>query len=43
MDFGFMQALSFDYQQPNMAMDRVVALWDGYSSYLLVVDEASQS
>jgi hypothetical protein len=42
-DFGFMQALFLDYQQPNKATDWVVALWDGYSSYLLVVDEASQS
>jgi hypothetical protein len=42
MDFGFMQASSLDYQQPNKVTDRVVALWDGYSLYLLAVDEASR-
>jgi hypothetical protein len=41
VNFSFMQALSLDYQQPDKAMDRVVASWDGYSSYLLAVDEAS--
>jgi hypothetical protein len=42
MDFDFMQALSLDCQRPNKATDRVIASWDGYSLYLLVVDEASR-
>jgi hypothetical protein len=42
MDFGFMQASSLDYSRPNKKHDRVIDSWDGYSSYLLVVDEASR-
>ena len=42
MDFGFMWALSSDYTKPNKTLDRVVDSWDGYSLYLLIVDEASQ-
>lgn len=42
MDFGFMWASSTDYSRPKKVNDRVVASWDGYSSYLLVVDEASR-
>jgi hypothetical protein len=41
MDFGFMRASSSDYRQPNPKSDRVVQSWDGYSSYLLVLGEAS--
>ncbi len=36
-----MQALSLDYHQSNKATDWVVASWDRYSSYLLVVAETS--
>jgi hypothetical protein len=42
MDFGIMQALSLDYQRPNKGTDRVITSWDGYSLYLLVVDEAAR-
>jgi hypothetical protein len=42
MDFGYMRASTSDYTQPNKATNRVVYSWDGYSSYLLVVDEATQ-
>ncbi len=42
MDFGFMWASSLDYQRPNKANDRVIASWDGYSTYLLIVHEASR-
>ena len=42
MDFGFMRASSLDYRKPNPKTDRVVQSWDGYSSYLLIVDEASR-
>jgi hypothetical protein len=42
MDFGFMRASSSDYSKPNKSLDRVVDSWDGFSSYLLIVDKASQ-
>ena len=42
MDYGFMRASSSDYRKPNLKTDRVVQSWDGYSSYLLIVDEASR-
>ncbi len=42
MDFGFMRASCSDYRKPNPKTDRVVQSWDGYSSYLLVVDKASR-
>ncbi len=42
MDFGYMRASSSDYTKPNKKVDRVVDSWDGYSSYLLIVDEASR-
>ncbi len=37
-----MRASSLDYQRLNKGTDRVIASWDGYSLYLLVVDEASR-
>jgi hypothetical protein len=42
MDFGFIRASSSDYTKPNKKIDRVVDSWDRYSSYLLIVDEASR-
>jgi len=42
MDFRFMRASSSDYSKPNRSIDRVVDSWDGFSSYLLIVDEASR-
>ncbi len=42
MDFGFMWASSSDYRKPNPKTDQVVQSWDGYLSYLLIVDEASR-
>jgi hypothetical protein len=42
MDFGFMRASSSDYSKPDKSIDRVVDSWDGYSSYLLIVDEGSR-
>ena len=42
MDFGFMRSSHSDYSCPDKRSDRVIASWDGYSSYLLIVDEASQ-
>jgi hypothetical protein len=40
--FRYMRASTSNYTQPNKATDRVVYSWDGYSSLLLVVDEAMQ-
>jgi hypothetical protein len=42
MDFGFMRASTSNYTQPSKTTDRVVASYDGFSAYLLVVDEASR-
>ena len=42
MDFGFMRASTSQYTKPNKKDDRVVLSYDGFSSYLLVVDEASR-
>ena len=42
MDFGFMRASTTDYAKPFKTSDRVIHSWDGYLSYLLIVDEASR-
>ncbi len=42
MDFGYMRASTSNYTQPNKATDRVVYSWDRYSSYLLMVNEATR-
>jgi len=42
MDFGFMRASTSQYSKPNKKDDRVVLSYDGFSSYLLVVDEATR-
>jgi hypothetical protein len=42
MDFGFMRASTSDYAQPNKFTDKVVSSYDGYTLYLLVIDEASR-
>jgi len=42
MDYGFMRASTSDYRQRDKSKDRVVLSYDGYSSYLLIVDEASR-
>jgi hypothetical protein len=42
MDYGFMRASTSTYGRPNKAEDRVVLSHDSFSSYLLVVDEASR-
>lgn len=40
-DFGFMRATTQDYGRPNPKTDRVVESHDGYTSYLLAIDEHS--
>lgn len=42
MDFGFIRASNDDYSRPNIKKDRVVESFDGYNSYLLIVDEVSK-
>ena len=42
MDFGFMRSSTSDYTCPNKSTDQVVSSYDGYSSYLLVIDEVSR-
>ena len=37
-----MRASTSDYARPNKSTDRVVSSYDGYTSYLLVIDEASR-
>jgi hypothetical protein len=41
MDFGFMQASTSDYSHPHKGKDHVVKSYDGYTSYLLIVDETT--
>ncbi len=42
MVFGFMRASALDYSWPDKSKDHVVQSFDGYSPYLLIVDEASR-
>ncbi len=42
MDFGFMHASTSDYSHRDKTRDRVVLSYDGFSAYLLIIDEASR-
>jgi hypothetical protein len=42
MDFGFIRASAADLSQPKSSDDRVVESFDGFNSYLLIVDEVSK-
>jgi KUP system potassium uptake protein len=42
IDFGFMRASTEDFSKPNAKTDRVVESFDGYTSYVLVVDEKTK-
>jgi hypothetical protein len=42
MDFGFICASTTVYARPNKSTDWVVSSYNGYTSYLLVIDEASR-
>jgi hypothetical protein len=42
MDLGFMHASTNDYHRPNRDTDCIVTSYDGYCTYLLIVDSASQ-
>jgi hypothetical protein len=39
MDFGYLRASQFNYSRPGKKSDRVVTSFDGYNSYLLIIDE----
>ena len=41
-DFGFVRASAIDYTKPSKEKDRIVQSYDGFNSYLLVVDEISK-
>ncbi len=42
MDFSFMQALTSNFSQLNKKNDRDVLSYDGFLSYLLIIDKASE-
>ena len=42
MDFGFMRVSDSDFDGRDRTRARVIKSWDGFSSYLLIVDEASR-
>ena len=42
MDYGFMQASTSDFSCPDPKRDRIVESFNGYISYLLIVNEASR-
>jgi hypothetical protein len=42
MDFGFIRSSTSDYSRPTTSTDRIMFSYNGYSSYLIVIDEASQ-
>eukprot|EP00956_Cyclotella_meneghiniana_P004202 scaffold5163_cov49-Cyclotella_meneghiniana.AAC.3 len=41
-DFGFIRASNNDFSRPTKTKDRIVESYDGYNSYLLIVDEISK-
>ncbi len=41
MDFGFMRASNSEYSRPQKGKDRIVRSYDGFTSYLLIIDEAT--
>ncbi len=42
IDFGFIRASTSAFSQPAKNNDRVVLSYDGFLSYLLIIDKASQ-
>lgn len=41
-DFGFIRASNDDFSRPTKEKDRVVESYDGFTSYLLIVDKVSK-
>lgn len=42
MDFGFLRATAEDFRTTNLKTDRIVESFDGYKSYLIVVDKTTR-
>lgn len=42
MDFGFLRASTEDFRATRAKTDRIVESFDGYTSYLLVVDKTTR-
>ena len=42
MDFGFLRSSKSDYSRPDKKSDRVIESFDGFTSYLAIVDEHSR-
>jgi hypothetical protein len=42
MDFGFIQASTFDYRHPCPGVNWVVECFEGFTAYLIIVNKASQ-
>jgi hypothetical protein len=42
MDYGFMRASTPDYSHTQKGKNRVIRSYDGFTSYLLIIDEASR-
>ena len=42
MDFGFIRVSAEDYSRQNKEKDRIVQSFDGYNSYLIIVDGVSR-
>ncbi len=42
MDYGFMRSSTLDYSCPQKGTTRVVRSYDGFTSYLLIINEASR-
>ena len=42
MDYGFICSFTIDFSCPDPKHDRIVKSYDGFTSYLLVIDEALQ-
>jgi hypothetical protein len=42
LDYGFVRASNEDFSRPDRKKDRVIESYDGFTSYLLVVDEVTK-
>ena len=42
MDFGFIRASSTDFSRPDPSKDPVITSFDGFNSYLIIVDDHSR-
>jgi hypothetical protein len=42
MDFGFMRSSRYNYCSPRLGINHVVECFEGYSVYLIIVDESSR-